>query len=408
MHRNWGIRHFRRGELPGASLLLSLGLATTLLIQTAPAQAQVNFAPVQNLVDRDENVALVLGDFDNDGDLDIVTAPEGSSNDCCLSRFTNGGAANSGSPDTLPLPGANRNLALVAGDLNGDGDLDLVTSSYALYSYGFGTLGVLENRGKGSGTFAVRLNQYRSAPPVSITLGDLDGDGDLDLAGVSGFGYSARLAIVVPNRGRRYFAGRGGERLPLVNPYEIASGDLDGDGDLDLVAINSYPSEVAVLRNRSNGTFAPAQYFPAVQGGRQIAVGDLDGDGDLDLVTGGVGGVVVLSNLGDGTFSAGLPVATSATSDVAVADLNGDGALDILYTGSAASFDAVTVLVNNGNGGFLAPVSFAVASPSALAVGDLDNDGDLDVVTASAFNPYVGVLLNTTATARSTRSRRSG
>jgi hypothetical protein len=119
-------------------------------------------------------------------------------------------------------------------------------------------------------------------------------------------------------------------------PWSVAMGDLEGDGDLDLVVVNRLDNDVGVLLNEGDGTFAPQVTYPLGDRPGLVAVGDLDGDGDLDL-------------------------AVSETLD-----------------------DTVSVLLNQGDGAFSPRMIYAVGyHPSWVSVGDLDGDGNLDLVTTN-------------------------
>jgi len=139
-----------------------------------------------------------------------------------------------------------------------------------------------------------------------------------------------------------------GLRLPVgEEPTSVAIGDLDGDGFLDLVTANWGSDDVSVLLGAGDGTFGAAATFAAGHFPRSVAIDDLDGDGFLDLVTANSDSndVSVLLGAGDGTFGAAATfTAGYGAYSVAIDDLDGDGFLD-LVTANAASND-VSVLIN--------------------------------------------------------------
>ncbi len=185
-----------------------------------------------------------------------------------------------------------------------------------------------------------------------------------------------------------YPAGRGAER--------VATGDLDGDLDLDLVVTNSSHGDVSVLLGNGDGTFAADTRV--VVGARPggVALGDLDGDLDLDLVVtiSRDDVVAVLLGNGDGTFALGTRFAVGdEPAPVALGDLDGDLDLDLVVSNRAD--DDVSVLLNDGNGIFAAGVRYDVGDrPNGLALGDLDGDEDLDLVVANNEDDDFSVLFN--------------
>jgi hypothetical protein len=196
-------------------------------------------------------------------------------------------------------------------------------------------------------------------------------------------------------------------------PLSVVVGDLNGDGKPDLVVSNNVSQSVSVLLGVGDGTFQTAVAHPVPRGATMAAIGDLNGDGKLDVaVTGGVlNTVTVLLGNGDGTFQ--TPVAYGAGQSpwgVAIFDLNADRHADLVVanmfaggpgfdadSGDAADLGihgAATVLLGNGDGTFREPVSHRTGMGSvALAIGDLDADGKPDLAVANQDNDNLSVLL---------------
>ena len=130
------------------------------------------------------------------------------------------------------------------------------------------------------------------------------------------------------------------------------SGDLDGDGDIDLAVTNRLTNDVWVLFNQGGGVFGAPVAYPVGSDPRAVALGDLDGDGDLDMVVANFGShtVSVLINQGGGTFRGAVGYAVGAgPQHVALGDMDGDGALDIVVVNSGNSgtyANSVMVLLN--------------------------------------------------------------
>jgi hypothetical protein len=231
------------------------------------------------------------------------------------------------------------------GDLDDDGDLDMVTSGWNMFVY-------LNN---GDGTF-VEFAYAEILPLHDVRLGDLDDDGDLDIVAseVSGF------VPVLLNDGFGFFTIEGfydaGPGLGMVDV-----GDVDGDGDLDIVGSNWFGDGVEgwsfgysatfLMREGAAGSgtmFTMGDSYPMAERPRTPRLGDLDDDGDLDLVVAGntSDGFSVRLNEGAGTYG---PEARYATGDgpwnLRLADMDLDGDLDVVVPDHLA--DQVTVALND-------------------------------------------------------------
>ncbi|MCI1187242.1 T9SS type A sorting domain-containing protein [Hymenobacter sp. DH14] len=279
--------------------------------------------------------------------------------------------------------------AVAVGDLDGDGDLDLLAPSGAIVGFS-GEMNIFFNAG--NATFVRQPGYPLARLAQAIAVGDLDGDGDLDFVcgtGTGTVGFNTGNGTFVPGS----YAGSASA------PAAIALGDLDGDGDLDLVETydsfnqnGPYVGVAAVFFNDGTGTFVKQ---PDVAVGLRpigLALGDVDNDGDLDFVTanGGLYGVPLNTvsirlNDGHGAFTATPdPTVGVAPQRVALGDIDGDNDLDLLVAGNSTANGSVFWLRNNGSGTFaIISNSYAGGAPRGLALGDLDGDGDLDYVVAN-------------------------
>jgi hypothetical protein len=233
-----------------------------------------------------------------------------------------------------------RGNAMAPGDVNGDGRLDLIVV-HADPKTGAGTTTAL--LGRGDGTFAAGKAFPVCNTPESVALGDVNGDGRLDLAiacdGWTGAGQSGKSEVsVLLGEGDGTFAPRGGYLGDSW--YGIASvalGDLNSDGKLDLVATDAFTiSNVKVLLGRGDGTFGDPVEYATPWGGDSLALVDVNGDGKPDAVVtddnaGGWGGaaISILLGNGDGTLSPKVDFPVDARG-LAFADMNGDGRLDLV------------------------------------------------------------------------------
>jgi FG-GAP-like repeat len=240
--------------------------------------------------------------------------------------------------------------------------------------------------------------------PGSFALGDLDGDGDVDiLVGDSFFGSPG--VSVLKNNGDQTFAAPVYYSAPLNEVVgEVALSDFDSDGDLDAFATIrgdfDQMTKIKVWRNNGNGTFAAPIEFATGQGPAGIVIADFTGDGKPDVVTANYGGssISILRHNGLTGNSAGfLPPVNFSTANhaekIAAADVNGDGILDVVVGGQVGtSFAAsLAVMINTGNGNFAAPVAYDAApggrfGSTAVALADLDNDGDVDLIGGGLYS----------------------
>ena len=237
----------------------------------------------------------------------------------------------------------------------------------------------------------------------SVALGDLDGDGKLDVVAAHGAFDDdppelRRLRLV------SVLYGRGNGRLGPSHEYEIAKpgdtggawsiamGDVTGDGKPDVVTGNLESLSVSVLANSGDGTLEAPSNYAVGREAWDIGLADLNGDGKLDIATGNPNTVSVLLNSGGGTFGAVHEYPAGRTSwAFAVGDLNGDGKPDIATANRKRS--STTVLLNRGDGSFGDPVDYATgAGPSTVEIGDVNGDGNSDVVSANGSTDPNGDL----------------
>ena len=311
--------------------------------------------------------SVSLGDLDGDGDLDLVTGNYSSQVNRVYLGNANGTFASGNDVDTP----ANSTFRTELGDLDGDGDLDLITGNNGVNRV---------NLGNGNGTFAsgndvdTPTNNTRSIP-----LGDLDGDGDLDIA----TGNYNQVNRVYLSNGNGTFASGNDVDTPTNKTFDASLGDVDGDGDLDLVVGNRGQVNRVYLNN-GNGAFASGSDVDTPTNlTLTTALGDVDGDGDLDLVVGNqtTANRIYLGN-GNGTFASGSDIATATgSSRVELADIDGDGDLDL----AVGDVGVNRVQLGNGNGTFASgyDVDTPTHSTNAVSLGDVDGDGDLDMITSN-------------------------
>jgi hypothetical protein len=276
-------------------------------------------------------------------------------------------------------------------DLDGDGDVDIVGSSY-----GDDTLRWYENNGAYPPTFTMRVIATGLDSLHYLDIADVDGDGDSDI--VASSGNDNRVTLHVND-------GRPPPSFTLVHISTAATGshfscfgDMDGDGDLDVLASFSLGDRVVWFENTSNRSrvaFGTARVIASGLSGQfpyGAGLTDVDRDGDVDIVLElHVGGDRVVLYTSDGAspplFSGGVTVATA--NDPAfrpmVADVNGDGTLDVVVCSYSDSTFAVHLTFQTASAlSFTAVVlSTSYPAPYDVELADLDGDGDIDIIGAA-------------------------
>jgi len=339
-------------------------------------------------------------DFDGDGDDDLATVSWGGT--AFLSLLRSDGAGGYEPPETTPL--FIESLDLAAGDFDRDGDIDLVVSDTGRFWEGL-TVSLYENDGNGHFTFS-GFSPAGINGPSGITADDFNGDGWLDVAVAHDeyieFGNTAAVLLNDQNGGFTLL------QLILLSSgtREIDSGDLDGDGDSDLVVAHE-TNRFSVLMNVGGGVMVEDANYDGLDGFiaelPDTRLEDIDLDGDLDILysnsgTGDDFGAVGLwRNQGDATFSQPetlqFSVSSSGGHGIHTADVTGDGWPDVLS--AAGSTDNWFLFASDGAGGFAPAQGFrAGETPFRIETPDLDLDGDLDLMVMATGSLEACVYLN--------------
>ena len=316
---------------------------------------------------------VALGDVDGDGDLDAFVANSGANKVWCNDGGVQGGTQGTFSDSGQSLGSANSH-GLALGDVDGDGDLDAIVANYGQANRVW-----LNNGGAQGGTpgsFSDSGQSLGGANSYSVALGDVDGDGDLDVFVANNGANKVWLNDGGAQGGTPGAFTDSGQGLGSTRSMGVVLGDVNGDGNLDAFVANlGHPNKVWL--SNGMGTFNDSGQSLGNSLSYGLALGDVDGDGHLDAFVTNSGINKVWVNGGAGIFGdSGQSLGSSSSYAVALKDVDGDGHLDAFV---ANYNQANKVWLNNGTGSFSDSGQTLGSSLSRdVALGDMDGDGDLD------------------------------
>ena len=385
--------------------------------------------------------AVIVADFNNDGQLDIAVANMGRGN---VGIFLGSGSGEFSRQKKYSTGTDSEPISIVAGDFNNDDRLDI-----AVASSGLSNIGILLGLGNGDFSFQTTFSTGNDSYPASVTVGDFNNDGQLDIAvanrrtdnigillgygdgnfssqrtyfiGINSqptsivaadFNKDSRLDIAVTNGGADnvgILLGDGkGKFSPQTSyltdansgPVSLVVGDFNNDTILDIGVANHYISTVSLFLGYGNGTFSPQTVYSIGDDmwSLSIAAGDFDNDNCLDIAVANqwAQNIVLLRGQGTGkfpyiTYSSGIFVYSMR---ITVGDFNNDGQQDIAVVNQ--DMDSIGVLLGYGNGNFQNPVVLSTgntSNPITIATGDFNNDRQLDIAVANSGTKNIGIFL---------------
>ncbi|MEP7253235.1 MAG: FG-GAP-like repeat-containing protein [Ginsengibacter sp.] len=342
--------------------------------------------------------SVALSDVDGDGKADLVVATQNNIVSVLRNTSTPGNIIASSFAAKVDLIPGNVPYSVATGDVDGDGKPDIVVANQSGLS-----VSVLRNTSAlGAISTDVKVDLTTGSNPVSVAMGDIDGDGKPDIVVAnSGVSTVSVLRNTCPV-GSISFAAKV-DFTSGFTPYFVAVGDVDGDGKPDLVTANQNGDNISVLRNTSTSgsiSFAAKVDFPTGNVPRSVAIGDVDGDGKPDFVVANYNSnsVSVLRNTStSGSISADAKIdLTTGKSPISVAigDVDGDGKPDIVTADNGTPY-SMSVLRNTSTSGSIsitAKVDFTTGTaPISAAIGDVDGDGipEIEIVNSGSVSVSV-------------------
>lgn len=341
--------------------------------------------------------SIVMGDFDQDGKVDLAVNVSGFDIVAILTGDGQGGFTLKGhiESDTLPK-------GLATADIDADGHLDLVSATQWGYS-------IHVSCGDGLGGFIPATELNGDGEPTRILVGDFNNDGKLDL--VANAQEEGKVLIYFGD-GHGAFSSTPTELEGLASNYTLGVADFNHDGSLDIVTTDlksksSGGSNVAVFLNTGAGGFTQTPEFAVGPGASVLSAGDLNRDGNIDIVVGGPGsgthtGLFITTYLGDGagnfTQKQILNLGEGAVDGgMALGDFNEDGNIDVAfpvpYSQGETPSSTVLIFFGDGAGNLAAGPSISLGlAPDSAVTADFNQDGHLDLAITNRTDDTLSIL----------------
>ena len=317
-----------------------------------------------------------MADVDGDGDMDVLSA---SQRDDKIAWYQNDGYGNFFGSQQVISTAADAPQSFYAADVDGDGDIDVLSAS-------FNDDKIAWYQNDGGGNFGDQLVITTQADRAeSVYAADLDNDGDMDVLSAS---FNDSKIAWYQNNGNGIF---GSQRIITTDADEAQSvyaADVDGDGDIDVLSASKADNKIAWYQNDGSGNFGSQRIITTLGNFmKSVYAVDVDGDGDMDVLGASQVDDRIAWYQNDGNENFGTQQLITREADfptnIYASDVDGDGDIDVLS--ASASDDKIAWYQNDGNGNFGSQRIITTAAKYAMSVyvADVDGDGDMDVLSAS-------------------------
>lgn len=399
-------RNVSVGDLDGdgkLDLVVTNSASNTISIfRNTSSSGSISFASKQDFATSSIPQGVVLSDIDGDGKLDVVVGNRGASTISTFLNTSSTGSISLAAKQDFTTGTGPRDVGIA--DIDGDGKKDVVTANYDGMSFSV----LLNTSTTGGITFSPKTDVSHSGiSPIDLTLGDIDGDGLADIVVASYYSYRASIYRNTSSIGSVSFA----TRIDLnsigynANVESVKLGDIDGDGKLDVVPFNFHQYVERNTSSLGSISFAGSLIILSTRNGNSNfnrgAIGDLDGDGLLDLASISIDGILAVyrntSSVGSVSMTSGIEYPTASNlRGLASADLNGDLKPEVVI--SDYTFYQMSILQNTSNPGTIAfgtkiDLSTGI-DPHGIDIGEADDDGLLDLAVANWESHTLSVFRN--------------
>jgi hypothetical protein len=380
----------------------------------------LGFAPKVDFPTGSGPNSVSIGDINGDGSPDVAVANFYGNTTSILLNTTPTGATTPTFAPKVDLNTGNNPFSVSIGDINGDGSPDVATANASpmgninmpLY-----TTSILLNTtptGSTTPTFAPKVDFPTGKSALSVSIRDFNGDGSPDVATANRWGYNTSILLNTTATGSTTPTFAPKVDFPTGDfPVSLSIGDFNGDGSPDVATANADTSDVSILLNTTatgstTPTFAPKVDFPTRDWPISVSIGDINGDGSPDVATANFSSYttsILLNTTATGattpTFAPKVDFTTGIVPySVSIGDINGDGKPDVVTANRNS--DTTSILLNTTATGATTPtfapkVDFPTQTgPHSVSIGDINGDGKPDVVTANRYSDTTSILLNNT------------